>query len=232
MNNWDIINLAEQKMNDPDFMKYSDDIENILSESKKEYENGIDKMSELVEHTLLKKAICNAGGISDVQTMDEIKVIRCKSYGKFIVTDLQDNIIIPLGKYSFIDTLGNGYLRVNVQDENEEKHWGIINSHGKEVLPLCYDRIWSLNCGFDSVKVYKQGQVFFFNLITGELTDNKYGNNACKKNSDDDYISEEERRQIDRDNFYALTDGVYGDYEDYCDSGYNEDDIRTFMGLD
>lgn len=229
MNTWDIINKAEQSMGEPSIMRYSNDIEKLLAESKKEYDNEAENISGIAEQALLDKVIRNAGGIRDIQTMDEIKVIRCNTYGKFIVTDSQNNIIVPLGRYSFIDPLDYGYLRVNVEDENGIKHWGIINSQGKEVVPLCYDRIWSYNVGHNEVTLFKKYELSYFNLMTGNFDNDTP---PLKQNSREDYISEEERRQMERDSFYALTDGAYGDYEDYCDSGYNEDNIRDYMGLD
>lgn len=42
----------------------------------------------------------------------------------------------------------------------------------------------------------------------------------------DHYNHYDDYADYDRDTFYALTDGMYGDYEDYCDI----DSVMDFMG--
>ena len=36
-------------------------------------------------------------------------------------------------------------------------------------------------------------------------------------------------RDLDRDNFWALTDGMLGDYDDWTDAGLDIDDAMTYM---
>lgn len=43
----------------------------------------------------------------------------------------------------------------------------------------------------------------------------------------DDYYS---RDEYERDTFYALTDGMYGDYEDFKSSGGDMDSLMDALG--
>ena len=71
---------------------------------------------------------------------------------KWRVEDQKGNIIIPPGKYDFIDGFDQcGLARVKkdgkkdfVNPENStEDVWGIVNSKGEEVLELKYSQIWA-----------------------------------------------------------------------------------------
>ena len=65
------------------------------------------------------------------------------------VIDNNGNIIVPFGKYDWIDSFDQGLARVNIRISQEDnrygtmKKWGIINERGEEVLPLEYDEIWN-----------------------------------------------------------------------------------------
>jgi len=50
----------------------------------------------------------------------------------------------------------------------------------------------------------------------------------------DNYDSYEEQSYEDyeRETFYALTDGMYGDYEDWAEDGGSIDSLREFLGYD
>ncbi len=45
-----------------------------------------------------------------------------------------------------------------------------------------------------------------------------------------DYDGYESDYDYERDTFYALTDGQYGDYEDFVDSGYDIDTLKDMLG--
>lgn len=45
----------------------------------------------------------------------------------------------------------------------------------------------------------------------------------------DGYSYEED--DLQRETFYALTDGMYGDYEDFLERGYDMDDLRDMLGM-
>lgn len=49
-----------------------------------------------------------------------------------IVFNRQGDVVVPYGKYAYISVFMNGYAEVRTDDGK----WGIINSEGKEMLPL------------------------------------------------------------------------------------------------
>ena len=81
------------------------------------------------------------------KTYNKVMVIQRSDY-KWGVTDLDGNIIVPFGKYDWIDGFDQGLARVKIgrapsnQVDNDNK-WGIINEQGEEVLPVEYDEIWN-----------------------------------------------------------------------------------------
>lgn len=89
----------------------------------------------------------------------------------YAVYDVTGNEIVPFGKYAWIDGFDNGLCRVNawkMTNDIDEKKWGIINTKGKEVLPLEYDNIWNFfGWNRSSTKVIKKGiekQIYFDEL--------------------------------------------------------------------
>lgn len=91
----------------------------------------------------------------------------------YAVYDVTGNEIVPFGKYAWIDCFDNGLCRViqwkmTNDIENPEKKWGIINTKGKEVLPLEYDNIWKFfGKNRISTKVIKRGiakEIYFDEL--------------------------------------------------------------------
>lgn len=82
-----------------------------------------------------------------VHVYGSIKVIEHDDC-KWGVEDLNGNIIVPFGKYDWIDGFDSGLARVKKGKESNNKvnnnnKWGIINEKGEEVLPVEYDRIWN-----------------------------------------------------------------------------------------
>jgi hypothetical protein len=106
------------------------------------------------------------------KTYGKVTVIQRSDY-KWGVIDTEGNIIVPFGKYDWIDGFDNGLARVKIgkitngKADNDNK-WGIINEAGKEVLPVEYDNIWNfLGRGRFSTKAIKDGveyNVFFHDL--------------------------------------------------------------------
>lgn len=92
---------------------------------------------------------------------------------KWGVIDEDENIIIPFGKYQWIDGFQNGLAKVASHEDNECGTWipvlcevvakqGIINELGEEVLPLEYD-IWKFyGKDFDTIKVIKNDKTFYY----------------------------------------------------------------------
>ena len=66
---------------------------------------------------------------------------------EYAVLNIDGTVVVPFGKYRWIDGFDNGLARVigkvpNGQKDNGNK-CGLINENGKEVLPLEYDDIWT-----------------------------------------------------------------------------------------
>jgi len=70
-----------------------------------------------------------------------VKVIENRNY-QWSIVDLEGNVIVPFGKYDWIDGFDHGLARVNKVGPNGKK-WGIINMAGEEVLPVEYDSVWN-----------------------------------------------------------------------------------------
>ena len=70
--------------------------------------------------------------------------------GYYSVIDKQGNIIVPPGRYTYIDGFDHNLARVKIDGmtsinnpkESTVDKWGIIDIDGKEVLPLVYSEIW------------------------------------------------------------------------------------------
>ena len=76
------------------------------------------------------------------------EIFTAKKNGSYAVINKNGNIIVPYGKYQYIDGFDKGLARVNVYGNGEglEKFmykWGLINENGDEVLPPIYDEIWN-----------------------------------------------------------------------------------------
>lgn len=102
----------------------------------------------------------------------------------FAVIDDDNNIIVPFGKYDFIDGFEKGYARVkhsiiysftSPSVPRGKDLWGLINQKGEEVLPVIYDDIWNFY-GRDewTTKVVLDGENKVFNLYFGIFSDPKY----------------------------------------------------------
>lgn len=77
-------------------------------------------------------------GVSDDKQVLTIQHMN----GQYEVISIEGEVIVPKGKYPYIDTFSNGFARVNYFD-GECKKWGLIDTTGNEVLPLIYSRIWN-----------------------------------------------------------------------------------------
>lgn len=62
--------------------------------------------------------------------------------GQYEVVTIDGEVIIPKGKYHWVDTSEKGLIRVN-SFIGEEKKWGIIDASGNIILPLQYSNIWN-----------------------------------------------------------------------------------------
>lgn len=95
--------------------------------------------------------------------------------GQYEVINIDGRVIVPKGKYSWIDSFDNGLARVNFHD-GENKRYGIIDDAGNEVLPLVYSNIWNFfNKNRDWITIeaideYGNKRVGEFNLLTRKAT--------------------------------------------------------------
>lgn len=109
-----------------------------------------------------------------------VKVIQ-RSFHEWGVTDLEDNIIVPFGKYDWIDGFDHGFARVKIgQQPNNlisSNKWGIINEAGEEVLKPVYDSVWNFfKKGRSSTTIEKDGvrSQFYFDEQEEYNTYNSY----------------------------------------------------------
>lgn len=100
-----------------------------------------------------------------------VVLIQRQDYA-WCVTDLEGNVIVPFGKYRWIDGFEHGLARVRIGPMSNlavsDNKWGIINERGEEVLPCEYDSVWNfLHKNRYSTKVVKDGkarEVYFHDL--------------------------------------------------------------------
>lgn len=101
-----------------------------------------------------------------------IVVIQHPDY-KWGIEDTAGNVIVPFGKYDWIDGFDQGLARVKIGKrtngiKNNGNKWGIINENGEEVLPVEYDDIWNfLGKNRFSTRVIKEGKasnIYFHDL--------------------------------------------------------------------
>lgn len=81
--------------------------------------------------------------------------------------DYYNNAIVPFGRYIWTDPYFTcGYARVKGYSFQDEKEcWGIINTLGDLIVPMKYDRIWTLNEKyFDNIRAYNNDKECRINL--------------------------------------------------------------------
>lgn len=72
-----------------------------------------------------------------------LSLVRNHQY-QYAYIDINNNQVIPFGKYSWCDPQFTcGFSRV-MEYHYLEKKWGIIDTLGNIVVPLKYDRIWTI----------------------------------------------------------------------------------------
>lgn len=169
-----------------------------------------------------------------------IIVVQDKDY-KWGAVDEDGNVIIPFGKYAWIDGFQNGLAKVIGHNDtmspnisaifdnnlNEVKdgrvaEQGIVNEAGEEVLPLQYN-IWKFyGKDYPTIKYFKGGEehTVTFQSLNPSLIDEEDEDNesildcydsGCDDYDDTDYIS---------DSWDAMTDGQYGDMPEGFDGDF------------
>ena len=94
--------------------------------------------------------------------------------GQYEVVTIDGEVIVPKGKYPWIDSFDSGFARVNYFD-GESKKYGLIDSTGKEVLPLQYSTIWNFYnrnrkwVTVEAIDEYGNKRVGRFTFLTRQL---------------------------------------------------------------
>ncbi len=83
-----------------------------------------------------------------IMSVDRQRFVVLKSNGQWAVLDREEFEIVPLGKYDWIDGFRKGFARVKQGkitngQTRKGKLWGIINTDGKEILPVAFPNIHS-----------------------------------------------------------------------------------------
>ena len=95
---------------------------------------------------------------------DSTQKVYVEKNADYGVIDLKGNVIVPFGKYDWIDAFWRGFARVKKgeaigsQADNGNK-WGVVNEQGEEVVPVEYDSIWNFfNTKYDEIILIKDGK--------------------------------------------------------------------------
>lgn len=142
---------------------------------------------------------------------------KCKSYGKFYLkSNSSAKVFVPIGRYSFIDHFGGKYARVNIENkETGKRRWGVIDFYGMEILPVKFDYIKPFNGKIkENIEILICGEYKWYNLKYRKFW---YAFPYSLDEPDPEYYSS------DRDNFYAMTDGANGEYEDVYGIDYYDE---------
>lgn len=127
--------------------------------------------------------------------------------------DRNGNVVIPQGRYSWIDGFDDGLARVNKQVDGKE-YWGIVDCDGKEVLPLDYDKIWNFyGKHLDGTNVVKDGQQYFL----------KFDYIRPSKYQKDYELTEKQIRQIEKGAWDEAKDMWLDAFEGDPDNYWNID---------
>jgi len=106
-----------------------------------------------------------------------VKVVQREDF-KWGVTDLFGNVIVPFGKYDWIDRFdsSSGFARIKEEQipspfRPRRSKWGLINTQGEEVVPVEYDGIWKFDdANGDSFMLEKGDVVIEFHCQSNKLT--------------------------------------------------------------
>lgn len=147
------------------------------------------------------------------------RIVAQRSDYKWGICDLDGNVIVPFGKYDWIDGFEHGLARVKIGHESNTKanntnKWGIINTEGVEMLPVVYDNIWNfLGKKLFSTRVEKDDNVKYINFH--ELNPSLAVFSCCKEKEDNvEYVEDNGIDEI----IYGQSFGQYAgtDAQDYA----------------
>lgn len=145
---------------------------------------------------------------------------RTKGYS---VIDFQGNVIIPFGKYNYIDGFDTGLARVKIGSttnglSNSDSLWGIIDEGGNENLEPIYANIWNF---YNKSRMYTKviqgdGREFEFHFKDRTL---KYSGYQRDKDKEfEDGMRDYQSLMNYKENTYEDFNGSYAqDIMDYSD---------------
>ena len=87
--------------------------------------------------------------------------------GLYGVVTTDGDIIVPFGKYDWIDQYCLGITRVKIGKRSNgmkksKCKWGIIDTKGNELIPLIYDNIWNYKEGpYDTLTLEKDNKEIY-----------------------------------------------------------------------
>lgn len=113
----------------------------------------------------------------EIAISDNFQLLTLHDFQKgYCVINRNGDIIVPYGKYNYIDGFTNGYARVKINkvtngSKMNDNFWGIIDEQGKVVLPLEYFKIGNFydKPEFKYTKVIKDGCEHRFYFSTESL---------------------------------------------------------------
>ena len=120
-------------------------------------------------YSYLSIVLCNHANVKTKMITNQRKD------GTYAVLNSIGDIIVPYGKYDWIDKFDHGFARVKQGKETNGKYssnikWGIIDKNGKEVVPVIYDNIWNFYMkGLDHTILCLNGHEFHFIFNTREI---------------------------------------------------------------
>ncbi|MBO4603182.1 MAG: WG repeat-containing protein [Salinivirgaceae bacterium] len=140
------------------------------------------------------------------------------------VVDFNGNIIVPFGKYDWIDAFWRGLARVKIGQGVGTGYipgnkWGIINAKGEEVVPVEYDEIWNFfGKDYPTIRLFNNNtkyQVYFSNptkICPWRPTPKNHFSGSTSPSSRIDWQAE---------TWDAMTDGMYGDMPEGFDGDFD-----------
>lgn len=168
----------------------------------------------------------------------DLAVVQNKDY-KWGAVDGDGNVVVPFGKYAWMDGFQNGLAKVIGFNDTTSpnivavigcdgsatkcEEQGIINESGEEVLPLEYT-VWKFyGKDFSTIKAFKNGEEHLYTF--SELNPNYEEPYSSVNDYNDgmyyDDWDDRDDRDYASDTWDALTDGQYGDMPEGFDGDYS-----------
>lgn len=170
-----------------------------------------------------------------------ITVIQDKDY-KWGAIDEDGKVIIPFGKYAWIDGFQNGLAKVighndtmspnivaifdgnlNEVSSSRVAEQGIVNESGEVVLPLEYN-IWKFyGKDYPTIKFFKGNEEHnvTFRSLNPSLADEVDDDNEDFLDRYDSGVDDYDDTDYMRDTWDAMTDGQYGDMPEGFDGDFD-----------